>query len=383
MNDLETRLTDALEAAAGTVPDEAASAFQTPVRRRGLPARAWMVVAAAAVAAAVVVPLLVRQSAIGPTTTTCPAGAIASPPKASPSGGVPAGDPPRVPYLVDPRNGEPKYLQDGDVRVPLRIGQSFVSYGRVACGWVGVLGGGGDQVGHLLPDGTFQSYGESRGDGIALSPEGDRVAFITGSGSDTRMVVVSVADDRQVASVPADAQAALTGWNPDGVWYWDHGVKLWKPGADPITIDTNGGILAVWRTTNRMLFSDLSPRPFPCVSVVTLAAGNKLDEVMQERCGMLLRATLSPDGSILVTSDSRGKQNLLTTYDVQTGKSTTHTVPAGVTTRHKAVWEDAEHILIARTSTNSVETPAMRCNVLTGTCETLDTPDFAIDPGYR
>jgi hypothetical protein len=274
-------------------------------------------------------------------------------------------------------------LQDGDVRVPLRIGQSFVSFGRVACGWVGVLEGGGDQVGHLLPDGTFQSYGESRGDGVALSPEGDRVAFITGSGPDTRMVVVMVADDRQVASVPTDAQAALTGWNPDGVWYWDHGVKLWKPGADPITIDTKGGILAVSRTTNRMLFSDLGLSPFPCVSVVTLAAGNKLDEVMRERCGMLLRATLSPDGSMLVTTDSRGKQSLLTTYDLQTAKSTSHKVPAGVVAHQKTVWEDASHILIARTYTDDVETPAMRCNVLTGICETLDSPDLTIDFGYR
>jgi len=381
MNDLEKRLTDALEAAARTVPDEAVSAFETPVRRRGLPARAWTVaaLAAATVAAALVVPLVIRDFTTGPS-SICRAGATASPPKASPL----AGDPPGVPYLVDPRNGEPKYLQDGDVRVTLPPGQSFVSFGRVACGWVGVLHGRGMQVGHLLPSGTFQSYGETSRDAIALSPEDDRVAFLRGFGSDTRLVAVSVADGGQEVSVPVQDQAALIGWNPHGVWYFDGvaGTKLWKPGTEPVAIDTRNGGLAVWRTTDRMVLYDGGMKPHPCVWVVTLDAGNKLSEVL-EHCKRFYRATLSPDGSMLVTSGSLGEQSFLATYEIPSGKSLTHKVPAGVAVHQKTVWEDAEHILIGRTFANNAEKPAMRCNVVTGACEVLVSPTVVIDPGYR
>jgi hypothetical protein len=392
---LEERLSEALDAAAHTVPDNAVPPELFPVEERPSERR-WVPVvvgglAVAAVVAAVAVPLAISRNNSVPLPADSP---CASPPSVAPMSfekrdytdpdyadlnKLPFGPPPKVPFTMTHEDLRAGYLEDRGVRVPLEGTQQVYSIGRVMCGWVAFRHSGkqGDEaeVGVLSTDGKYRSFGKTTGDGAALSPDGSEVAYVASTGAGKASVVtVSVASGKRLAETPAGVDAEVDGWNSHGVWLMvnrdQYVTQVWKPGGKPVTVDTDRHQLTAYRGTDRMLLSDQEASasgtgaPEECVRVVTLEATNKLHTVLQE-CGGST-ATLSPDGKVLV-ADVGSVQG----YLVDTGAKTSFRVSSMLLTPdHESVWEDSTHLLeSAGLGTDRQVT--LRCDVLTGSCERL------------
>ncbi|GAA0963639.1 hypothetical protein GCM10009554_83360 [Kribbella koreensis] len=405
---LEERLSEALDAAARTVPDNAAPPELFPGEEPSSERR-WVPVlvgglAMAAVIAAVVVPLAISREHSAPAGILCPAAPAVEAlklPQQQYSGSdypdldkLPFGPPPSVPFTmardIDRHGG---YLEDRGVRVPLPDGQELFSIGRIDCGWVAYRQSGrsGDaaEVGVLGTDGKYRSFGPVTGDGASLSRDGSELAYVAPTGKGTASVVtVSVASGKRLAATPATSNAEVVGWNSDGVWFMrdrDKSVtQVWEPdgGRKPVTVDTDGRLLTAYRGTDRMLLSDQAQAAGStttadlCVRVATLGPANKLITTLQV-CGGA-GATLSPDGQVLVADQGGDVQ----AYLVDGGSKTSfHATSMLVTADHEAVWEDSTHLLnSAGLGTDRQMT--LRCDVVSGACERIqDGPQTGVPAG--
>lgn len=400
---LEERLSEALDAAAGTVPDTAVPPELFPAKptaqRRWSPVLA-IGLAMAAVVTAVAIPIAIsrNRSAPPPAASVCP-----EPPavealnfeKRDYTGSqygaldkLPFGPPPRVPFVMakdGPVNAT--YLEDLGVRVALPDRRLITSIGRVGCGWAvsRLTGIAGDppEIGVLGRDGKFLSFGRMAGEGASLSPDGSRLAYVAPeAGGKASVVTVSVATGKRMAATPTTATAEVVGWNSHGVWFMPDGVnhltKVWEPSSAPVTVDTGKHRLTAYRGTDRMLLTD--PEPVytnegadACVRVVTLGTANELQTVV-EKCGGA-GGTLSPDGRVLVAETGNTAQG----YLVETGAKTSLNISSTIITPdYEAIWEDPDHVLSAAVLGSADRVFTSRCNVLTGACERIqDGPESA------
>jgi hypothetical protein len=398
---LEERLSEALDAAAGTVPDNAVPpelfTAKTAAQRQWTPVLA-IGLAMAAVVTAVAIPLAIsrNRSAPPPAASVCP-----EPPavealnyeKREYAGSqygeldrLPFGPPPRVPFVMakdGPVNAT--YLEDLGVRVALPDRRLITSIGRVGCGWAAsrLTGIDGDppEIGVLGRDGKFRSFGRMTGEGASLSPDGSRLAYVAPmAGGKASVVTVSVASGKRLAATPAPTTTEVAGWNSHGVWFLPdeakYLTKVWQPGSAPVTVDTGKHQLTAYRGTDRMLLTD--PEPVysnagndACVRVVTLGTANKLQTVV-EKCGGA-GGTLSPDGRVLVAETGTTAQGYLVETGAKTSLSVSSTI---VTPDYEAIWEDPVHVLSAASLGSSDRVFTTRCNVLTGACERIqDGPE--------
>lgn len=393
MNDLDARLRDALDAAANTVPDHATGPGLTSLEvRRGARPRTWAVaaLAAAAVVAAIAVPLAISNDQAQPPAAgaECPKPQAVQNPLEYPKdstpnaqypwlNSLPFGAAPRVPFTVTGAGGG-SYLQDGDMRVPLPAGKDFGSWGRVACGWMGARISGGDtfEVGVLSTSGEFRDFGPVSGDGMTLSPSGDRTAIVQpGPDGKSRLVVRETATGREVTSTPVDSETEVLGWNSNGIFYMyaddESKTRLWTIDAAPVTVATGGRRLTVWRTTDRMLLQasyDRKPgQQKLCLDVVEYHNG-RLNTVMQQCSDKAAgEGTLSPDGNVLVTT--RGPEGLQG-YLVPANTPTKASTVAMMSAHHETIWEDNRHI-VTGTGLGTEHSVTLRCDVIDGDCEKI------------
>lgn len=386
LRELEDRLGDALETAARTVSDQAVRPepqwSSTPPERHR---RTWAVavVAAAAVAAAVAVPALISDDARpGPASedavTCAPPPSAQQPVPTIPRQGMrsdqdawatslPFGPPPLVPYTLKAGLRSGGILQDGAARVPLPTGLRFFSWGQVECGWLGANVTGEEQVeiGVLETSGSFRSFGKALGDGASPSPDGRQAAFVRPAGESAELVVVDVATGRVVASTPTPPNSDVLGWNSHGVWFAPlregAQTRLWRPGSEPVRIDTGGARLTAWRTQDRMLLTGGEPgQQVPgCLRVVVLEGGDRLTEVMRQ-C-ITPEGSLSPDGQVLVAGAHafRVPDNTRTGY--KPGSSS-------FGADHESIWEDDRHLL-SQSGVYPNRLITVRCDVVEGNCE--------------
>lgn len=385
MNALEDRLRDALETAAGTVPDTATGpGLALEGRRTHRPARRTLVVlgAAAAVVAAVAIPLAIHagkdQRDGLPAGPVCPTPSPVQPSlptsgSAFPEDGaylkLPPGPPPQIPYIVTGKSG-PRYLQDGDVRVPLAAGKRVSLYGRVGCGWVvdlGPLGRKGGDIGVLKPDGTFERRSASAR-AVAISPDRTQIAVVP-EGS-RRLSVIDLGTGDEVTARQVAAETGAYTWTKDGIWYSDEGYHeyayVWAPGAEPRKVTHNGDEFFPRENTDLIMLQEVPKAGTDnrCTQVLTLPPAGGTRVVMQ-RCGEEdSRGTLSPDGRFLVTESG-------TAYSVVDNTSR-RAWPA--TLGHLArpvAWDDAQHVLLKETleGDGKRRTVVVRCDVLTSACE--------------
>lgn len=401
---LEERLSEALDAAAGTVPDNAVPPelfpAQPAAQRRWTPVLA-IGLAMAAVVTAVAIPIAISRSrSAPPAASVCPV-----PPDVDALSydqqeytgteygeldKLPFGPPPKVPFVMAKDAGmDGGYLEDLGVRVPLRDRQQIYSIGRVDCGWAAYRHRGtGEQpeIGILSTDGTFRSFGRMTGEGASLSPDGSLLAYVApGAGNKASVVTVSVATGKRLAATPTSTVTEVAGWNDHGVWFLPDGekylTKVWEPGSAPVTVDTGKHRLTAYRGTERMLLTDPEPvytndNADLCVRVVTLDTANKLQTLL-EKCGGA-GGTLSPDGRVLLAETGTTAQG----YLVETGAKTSLSVSSVIVMPdYEAIWEDAAHVLSA-TVLGSGRQFTARCNVLTGACERIqDGPETALSIG--
>lgn len=387
MNHLEDRLRDALDTAARTVPDTATGpglAFDG--RRSHRPARRTLVAlgAAAAVIAAVAVPLAIQagkdQRNGLPAGPPCPTPAPVQPslptsgsglPEDAPYLGLPAGPPPRIPYIVTGKSG-PRYLQDGNVRVPLAAGKTVSLYGRAGCGWVvgrGPLGRASSEIGTLMPDGTFvrRSAGARV---VAISPDHKQIAVVP-EGS-RRLSVIDLATGDEVTTRQVAAGTGTYTWTKDGIWYADDHYHeyayVWAPGAEPRKVTHNGDEFFPRENTDLIMLQEVpkAGTDVRCTQVLTLPPTGGTRVVMQ-RCGENdSRGTLSPDGRFLVTESGNA-------YSVADNTSR-RAWPATLGPLARPVaWDDAQHVLLSDNLQAGKErrTIVLRCDVTTASCERI------------
>lgn len=387
---LEQKLTEALDAAARTVPDTAEPPpVPAPARRRRPVLIATL--AAAAVIAAVVVPLAISkhdttkgQVAGG----VCPAPPAVQPLKIrqqnqTPDGlglnKIPFGAPPRVPFTMGndaQRRGG--YLEDLGVRVPVQTGFRYTTFGRVACGWVvyaqALATPSKADVGVLSTSGKYTSFGQVTGDGVAISPDGTELVYVSPTNDHKgELRVLEVATGKQTAGYPTDEKAEVVGWNSAGIWFMpgrdEARTTLWKPGSEPVRIDTGKHRLTAYGSTDRVLLSDQAvPEADNCVRVAVLDASQKL-RTLREKCGDP-GGTLSPDGKVLVYGRDSTRAVL-----VDTGKATRLNVsPLVLGADWDMIWEDATHLTTSFGVGND-RGVVLRCDVVGGGCERIaDAP---------
>ncbi|MEV8372802.1 hypothetical protein AB0P21_08685 [Kribbella sp. NPDC056861] len=374
---LEERLSEALDAAARTVPDNAVppELFPAPpAERRWAPVLA-IGVAMAAVVTAVAIPLVIAHNRTAPATGVCPASPTVSPltyekrqyPGAENAelNKLPFGGPPRVPFTMTRDlqwNG--RYLEDLGVRVPLADGQVVYSLGRISCGWVvsRKFGKEVDEAGVLTTDGKYRSLGTVTGDTASLSPDGSQLAYLTPA---AEVVTVSVATGKRLAATQAGSNTEILGWNSHGVWFMPDRDKsltqLWRPGNAPVSVETGDHHLTAYRGTDRMLLSEGANS---CVRVVTLEGG-KLNTLL-EKCGGT-SAALSPDGRLLIAENGPAAQG----YLVETGAKTAFTISSTILTPdYGAIWEDSTHFIQAAGLATDRQL-TLRCDVVSGACERI------------
>jgi hypothetical protein len=288
-----------------------------------------------------------------------------------------------VPYTLTASSGARGFLQDGNVRVPLPANRRFFSWGRVECGWLGALMTADErlELGVLETSGEFRSFGTASGDGTSLSPDGRQAAFIRVSGAQGELVIVDVATGRKTASTPIPPVSDVLGWNSHGIWFAPRRegteTRLWRPGSEPVRIDTGGARLTAWRTHDRMLLDGNQPgqKVAGCLRVVVLAPGDKLTEVMRH-CSAP-DGSLSPDGQVLVADNQA--------FRVPNGSRTGfNSGSALVGANHETIWEDARHLL-SQGSLGTNHSVTVRCDVVSGDCQRIaDGPDWpALELGYR
>jgi hypothetical protein len=392
---LEQKLTDALDAAARTVPDTAEPpTVPAPAHRRRPVLIAAL--AAAAVVAAVAVPLAISrhdttkgQVAGG----VCPAPPAVQPLKIrqqnrTPDGlglnKIPFGAPPRVPFTMgyDVKRGG-GYLEDLGVRVPVETGFRYTTLGRVACGWAVYVQAPDNpsmaDIGVLSTSGKYTSFGQVTGDGTAISPDGTELVYVSPTNDHKgELRVVEVATGKQTAGYGTDEKAEVVGWNSAGIWFMpgrdEARTTLWKPGSEPVWIDTGAHRVTAYRTTDRVLLSDqASPAADNCVRVAVLGASQKL-KTLREKCGDS-GGTLSPDGKVLVFGISATRAVL-----VDTGKATRLNVsPVVLRADHDMVWEDATHLTTSFGVGND-RSVVVRCDVVTGGCERIADGSWKAGP---
>ncbi|HZO67168.1 MAG TPA: hypothetical protein VFB74_19380 [Kribbellaceae bacterium] len=393
--DLESRLRDALHAAAKTVPDHATGPGLPMEARTAhhLLRRTVVVLAtAAAVVAAVAVPFAIRAMTDrtapvtgpvcpGPVEASTPIGPATprNTPAKSPDGKpgwsdkLPAGAPPRVPFTVTDSRGA-GYLQDGTVRVRLAADQDVYVLQRLACGWLVHRSEHGPteraEIGVLLPDGRFT--GRGRGRAAALSPDRTKIAVADRG----RVIVTDLDTGDEVAGIPYAADAIAYAWNTDGIWIGyefagRYRLSLWQPGSPPRQIHWNGGDVFPVRD-GRLL---LAPEDPPCIRVLRLGSTDALEKVMERCAAHLNGGSLSPDGRLLVTNDGRG-------YHVPENTSTKFAAPRdewlGADWFGPRVWEDDTHVLLTATIGESNATGRLiivRCDAVTGACERVYDAD--------
>ncbi|MFC0622674.1 hypothetical protein [Kribbella deserti] len=390
---LDIRLREALNAAADTVPTHATGPGLA-TRSAPKPAtRTWAVaaLAAAAVVTAIAVPLTLANDEPSPPAS---AGQCATPPavqnpleypkdtKPDPQypwlNTLPFGAAPRVPFTVTGTGGG-NYLQDGNLRVPLPAGKEFGPWGRVECGWMGILLSASDRdtsaVGVLSTSGEFRPFGTATGDGMALSPAGDRVAIVELSpGGGSRLVTREIATGREADSVPADPETEVLGWNSSGIFYMDGDNKdttrLWTIDEAPVPVATDGRRLTVWRTTDRMVLQPAysqKPGQQDCLNVVEFRSG-RLKTVMQ-RCSARGsgEGTLSPDGKILAANRGpNGVQGYLVPANTPTKASAAKLFHI----HHETRWEDNRHV-VTSAGLGTDRSVTLRCDVIDGDCEKI------------
>lgn len=408
MNDLENRLRDALDAAAGTIPDSAvAPGMVEPDRHRPRRALVIAIGAAAAVVTAIAVPYAIQRDEPVPSPAACPGAIAATPDKmpmeqfpsfSSPSPNpqdevsrklftLPVGGPPRVPYTVTNESGA-GYLQDGNTRVPLPGGMQTQVLERLDCSWLVVRtkllapGHPGDkEVGILSASGRFVPLGRSAGNregengpivglSVGMSPDGTKVAYTSSSADGrSRLVAVSVASGNEIASVPIGGDAQVLGWNSGGVWLHSGDaspkrplrVTQWQPGSAPRFVQGTG-LLYPYRGTDRMVWTHRQG-PTTCARVVTGGA------TLMEACLRIEWASfvsLSPDGRILLHADK--------VWRVADGSEIPP--PNWWYPSTRSVWEDNTQVLLSLGSNGLV-----RCNIDTRACERIFTAatDYNLD----
>lgn len=394
---LDERLSDALGTAARTVPDNAVppELFRTSVRRR----RPVLVVAlaVAAVLAAVAVPLAVsqRHKAAPPASPICPTPPSVAPlqyPQQEGSGldQLPFGPPPNVPFTVkQDREAGGGYLEDRGIRVPLPAEIWATSIGRVECGWA-VLWQKGHatltELGVLSTSGSFRSFGLTIANGFALSPDGMQLAYVARGPESTELRVAEVKSGKVLGTTPASNETEVVGWNNHGVWLLPDRTgpapEVWRPGSNPVPVDTGGRRLTAYRSTDRMLLTNEGAGSDACIEVATLGGDNRLTKLL-EKCGVGGEGTLSPDGRVLVTGadDSAG-------YVVDTDEETPLRAKSVLgNAHHLSIWEDSTHLLQSTGSSNSNDPDndrlvTYRCDVLTGECERIqDGPVRGVPAG--
>lgn len=399
---LEERLSEALDAAARTVPDNAVPPELFPAES-GTAERRWVPVLAIGVAMAAVVAAVAIPVAISRNKSTPPASSLCPKPPAVTAlnfekrdytdadytelNKLPFGPAPKVPFMMA-RDGDLNggYLEDLGVRVPIPAGSQVYSLGRVNCGWAAYRGsgktddleaGGSDnlEIGVLGSDGKYRSFGAVAG-GASLSPDGSQLAYVAAKEKGKASIVtVAVASGQRLAETPARIDAELVGWNSHGVWFMPDGeknvVQVWRPGGKPVTVDTDDHQLTAYRGTDRMLLSDQSiPNTDDaaadlCVRVVTLDSADKLHTVL-EKCGGT-NASLSPDGRVLVAATL----DTVKGYLVENGTQTRLHIPTTVLTADReSIWEDATHLLDSA-GLGGDRRVTVRCDVVSGACDRI------------
>lgn len=387
MNDLENRLGDALDAAARTVPDTATgpglglSPTPRPVRRVVVVA-----IAAAAVVVAVAVPLAIRGSVdrgANPAGTGCPNPSPVEPSLPT-SGGtapydgqewadkLPAGPPPKVPYLVT-SSGKGGYLQDGNRRIALATGQRLEFMGRAGCDWLVLRGGiGADrEIAILRPDGSLRQYGRTT-TAAAISPDRTKIAYVpSGTG---HIVVVDLDSGRVINQLDVPAKTGAFVWTDGGIWYADEDhyheyAHVWQPGSEPrkLTHDADE-FLPVPGSPDLVVLGETQNGT--CVDVLRLTPA-ALDRVMRH-CGGTNNdedddGLVSPDGKLLITRGGKAyriPENTATALDVRPSRTSLGPV----------AWEDDRHVLL-ETNIGSDNTTGrqtlVRCDAISGSCERI------------
>jgi hypothetical protein len=383
---LDQKLTDALSAAARTVPDNAEPPALPAVTRRNRKPVLIVALAAAAVVAAVAVPLLITHNDNKGQVTggVCPAPPAVQPlkiqqqnpkPDALELNKLPFGPAPRVPFTMgsDAKRGG-GYLEDLGVRVPLEAGFRFTSFGRVTCGWAVYVASVADSskadIGVLSTSGKYTSFGQVTGDGMAVSPDGTELVYVSPTNDHKgELRVVDVATGKERSKYGTDENAEVVGWNSAGIWFMpardEARTTLWKPGSEPVPVDTGGHRLTAYRTTDRVLLSDRASDDVDnCVRVAVLDSSQKL-KTLREKCGDA-GGTLSPDGKVLVFGVNATRAVL-----VDTGKATRLNVsPLVLRADHDMVWEDATH-LTSSFGVGDNRGVTIRCDVVGGGCERI------------
>ncbi|MEV6286551.1 hypothetical protein [Kribbella sp. NPDC051770] len=193
----------------------------------------------------------------------------------------------------------------------------------------------------------------------------------TGDGG-ARVSVRNVATGKETASVPTDRNTEVVGWNADGIWFMEERehskTRLWRPGSDPVPVDTDGRRLTAYGTTDRVLLDERDEdeggqEPEPCVRVAVLD-GSRL-ETLREQCGSN-SGTLSPDGKYLLAGASAVDR-----VSVDTGAKARLQVPPLVfRPDHESLWEDATHVLTSG-GIGTTRGVTVRCDVISGRCERI------------
>lgn len=381
MNDLETRLGDALDAAARTVPDTATgpglqlAPAPRPVRRIVVVA-----VAAAAVVAAVVIPLAVRNTTdrgTNPVGTDCSNPTPVEPALPTSDGtasydgeqwadSLPAGPPPRVPYVVR-SPGADSYLQDGRRRITWPAGKQLELIAQVGCEWL-VLDGTDDSaraVSVLHADGSLTRRGEAAR-AAAVSPDRTAIAFV--AWGTNRITVVALDSGRVVdrlEDVPAGSAAYV--WSDDGIWYSDDNyheyAHVWQPGSAPRKLTHDADEFLPVPGTDLVVLGETQNGT--CIDLLRLTPA--ATETVMRHCGENESTGLvSPDGKILITTAG-------TAYRIpqNTRTGTVQIFPPSFT---PIAWEDGTHVLVQATTGTADRTgreTVLRCDALSGSCERI------------
>lgn len=381
MNDTETRLRDYLHTQAGSVPDTAhgpgleIDSTGTRTRRR------WAPIALAAAGIATVltlaVPVLNSLADHQPSTAGLPAARPAP---------VPTG-PPLIPYAVTLQNNPDNPLDtwwatihDGD-RTVKNPGVKGNVVARVDGGWL-VMTGYPDpkksQAAVVSPSGQVRPLGPLGADSPIVSPDGRQVAvaIATYGMKTSRVVVVDLEDNRQVASVTVPlSQLELLGWNKDGIWMAPHSpdarpLRVWKPGSDTVRdVGELAGQLVTARGSDVVVTLTNKGGTRYCATAATLGA--KGLDVKRDYCFTVQTAdgnvvapyvALSPDGATMAL-------NTRVAVDIATGKTTALNVPANLRWVSQGIFENSDDMIVLAETQKAQK--LLRCGVAGGQCKEL------------
>ncbi len=158
------------------------------------------------------------------------------------------------------------YLEDLGVRVPVETGFRYTTIGRVACGWAVYAPAPATpskaESGVLSTSGEYTSFGQTTGEGMAFSPDGTELVYVSPTNDHkAELRVVEVATGKETAGYADGREGRGGGLEPGG------NLVHAGPGRgadEAVEAGLGAGVgstpartaLTAYRTTDRVLLSD-------------------------------------------------------------------------------------------------------------------------------